>query len=139
MRSLFFSSRKIQHFFQSVCNAHVFAGAVFGIFMGSSIKVILSLPSGMGYDQSPIFLGSALGHTLSIQAWTSNNIYQLLADAKPHAESHSSDVTRVPWSCQDNTAVSSILNQSPRACISPRTCSIARTSVRNPSRRCGDS
>ena len=53
---------------------YVFAGAVFVIFIDSSIKVILLPPSGMGYDQSPIFLGSALGHTLSIQARTSNNI-----------------------------------------------------------------
>ena len=54
-------------------NVHVFAGAVFDILMDSPIKVII-LPPGMGYEQSPIFLGSALGHTLSIQARTSNNI-----------------------------------------------------------------
>ena len=52
------------------CN--VFAGVVFDIFMDSSIKVILLPPSGVGYDQRPIFLSSALGHTLSIQARTSN-------------------------------------------------------------------
>ena len=54
------------------CN--VFAGEVSAIFMVSSIKVILLPPSGMGYDQSPFFLRSALGHDLSIQARTSNNI-----------------------------------------------------------------
>ena len=60
-----------------------------------------------------------------------------LADAKPHAESHSSDVTSVPWLCHDITHVPSILNQSPRACISLRPGSIAMTSARNPSIRCG--
>ena len=43
-----------------------------------------------------------------------------LADAEPHAESHSSDVNGVPWLCHDITPVPSMLNQSPRACISPR-------------------
>ena len=40
----------------------------------SSIKVILLPPSGMGYDQSHIILGSALCYTPSIQARKSNNI-----------------------------------------------------------------
>ena len=51
--------------------------------------------------------------------------------------SHSSDVTSVPWLCHDITPVPSILNQSPRACIAPTLCSIAWTSARNTSRRCG--
>ena len=42
--------------------------------MNSLIKVILLPPLGMGYDQSPIFLGSALGHILFIQVRTSDNI-----------------------------------------------------------------
>ena len=61
-------------------NVHVFAGAVFDIFMDSSIKVILLPPSDMGYDLSPIPLGSALGNTLSIQAWTSNIFRFLIAE-----------------------------------------------------------
>ena len=43
-----------------------------------------------------------------------------LANAEPHAESHSSDVTSVPLLCYDITPVPSIINQSPGACISPR-------------------
>ena len=59
---------KIQHFFQSVWNMHVFAGVVFDIFMCSLIKVIL-----LHLQLSQIFIGSALGHNLSILTRTSYN------------------------------------------------------------------